>query len=79
LARHSLSNIDFRITDAAGSTLAGDDPADQDGTVLLDFTPKVGGTYYLVTEIGNLGGPSLRTETLLYTFMKATETTAAQP
>jgi hypothetical protein len=79
LARHSLSNIDFHITDADGSTLAGDDPTDQDGTVLLDFTPKVGGTYYLVTEIGNLGGPSLRTETLLYTFMKATETTAAQP
>ena len=37
---------------------------------VLDFKPDASGTYYIVTEIGNLGGPSLRTETLLYTFMK---------
>lgn len=71
LARHSLSNIDLRITDASGTTQASDDPKDQDGTILLDFNPQAGGTYFLVTEVGNLGGPSVRTETLLYTFMKA--------
>ena len=70
LARHSLSNIDLRVTDSDGETLIGDTPDDQDGMVMLDFTPESSGTYYLVTEIGNLGGPSLRTETLLYTFMK---------
>jgi hypothetical protein len=71
LARHSLSNIDLRIADAAGNTQASDDPEDQDGTILLDFSPQAGGIYFLVTEVGNLGGPSVRTETLLYTFMKA--------
>jgi hypothetical protein len=70
LARHSLSNIDLRVADEEGETLVADDPLDQDGIVLVDFSPAHSGTYYLVTEVGDLGGPSLRTETLLYTFKK---------
>ena len=70
LARHSLSNIDLRITDAEGNILVYDDPLDQDGVVLVDFVPESTATYFLVTEIGNLGGASQRTETLLYTFKK---------
>jgi hypothetical protein len=79
LARHSLSNIDLHITDSTGTVLIGDKPEDQDGIIVLDFKPDASGTYYIVTEIGNLGGPSLRTETLLYTFMKDRKTTPNHP
>ena len=72
LARHNLSNIDLQITDSEGKLLAQDDPLDQNGSVMLDFTPESSGTYYMSTEVGDLGGPSVRTETLLYTFMKPT-------
>ena len=72
LARHNLSNIDLQITDSEGKPLAQDDPHDQNGSVMLDFTPESSGTYYMSTEVGDLGGPSVRTETLLYTFMKPT-------
>jgi len=79
LARHNLSNIDLHITDAEGQVLLRDDPMDQNGSVILDFTPEASGTYYMSTEVGDLGGPSQRTETLLYAFMKPTSSAPQSP
>ena len=79
LARHNLSNIDLHITDAEGQVLLRDDPMDQNGSVMLDFTPEASGTYYMSTEVGDLGGPSQRTETLLYAFMKPTSSAPPSP
>jgi len=71
LARHNLSNIDLSISDETGTVVERDDPMDQNGSVVVDFTPASTGTYFMTTEVGDLGGPSIRTETLLYSFMKS--------
>jgi hypothetical protein len=80
LARHNLSNIDIKLTAADGSILVADDPMDLNGSVMIDFTPETSGAYFLATEVGDLGGPSQRTETLLYGFMKPlSPSSASQP
>ena len=73
LAQHKLSNIDLLLTDSEGQAVAWDDPKDQDGSTYLNFQPKQSGTYFISTEIGDLGGDGERTESLLFSFMKTTE------
>ena len=70
LKRDHQGNVDLMVTDSDGAPLRLSDPLDKNGATFLEITPEKSGVYYVLSEIGDLGGASERASVELFQFSK---------